>query len=200
MGINWSTFWISLAANASLLTLVLSLAWKTVSDRMLARLAAQNQQTLSAYQHELDKMIMVTKVHFETEFAALKTVFEKLAQVRLLMAGLRPSIDFKDPDETKEERLGALAQRLHQFKTVYNELTAITENLSPFYPKGIYEAIDECRRAAYMELSDLMTAGDETFKQGWYQNGRQNVEKFLVAYRKVSELIREHISRLAVAR
>jgi len=204
MDINWSTVWsavgISLAANIGLSKVLLELSWKTLSDRMLANLTARNQQVLAGYQHELDKMIMVTKVHFETEFSALKVVFEKLSEVRLTMGSLRPTLGFTYQGETQDDKLKDLSERLKRFNIVYNALLETTENLRPFYPKDIYEWLEECRRAAYLELTQVMTAGDETFKSTWYQEGRQNMDEFLAAYNKLTDLIREHISRLAVAR
>jgi len=200
MGINWSTVGVSLVVNVGLLTLLLKLSWKTMSDRMLANLTARNQQTLAGYQHELDKMIMVTKVHFETEFSALKVVFEKLSEVRLTMGTLRPTIGFTHKGETQDNKLKDLSERFKRFNTAYNALLETTENLRPFYPKDIYAYSEECRRTAYLELTQVMTAGDETFKSSWFQEGRHNMDEFLAAYNKVTDLIREHISRLAVAR
>jgi hypothetical protein len=204
MDINWSTVWsavgISLAANIGLSRVLLELSWKTMSDRMLANLTARNQQTLAGYQHELDKMIMVTKVHFETEFSALKTVFEKLSEVRLTMGTLRPTMGFTYEGETKFDKLKDLSERLKRFNVAYNALLETTENLRPFYPKDIYGSLEECRRTVYLELTQVMTSGDETFKSSWFQDGRKNMDEFLAAYNKVTDLIREHISRLAVAR
>jgi hypothetical protein len=169
MDINWGTVGISLATNVGLAALLLRLFWKTLADRMLANLTARNQQTLAGYQHELDKMIMVTKVHFETEFSALKTAFEKLSEVRLTMGTLRPTIGFTYEGQTKDDKLKDLWERLERFKVAYNALLQTTENLRPFYPKDIYGSLEECRGAAYLELTQVMTAGDETFKSSWFQ-------------------------------
>jgi hypothetical protein len=200
MDINYGTVGISLAANAGLFLLLLKLSWKTLSERLLANLTARNQQTLAGYQHELDKMILVTKVHFETEFAALKTVFQKLSEVRITMAGVRPMIGIAHESETKDDKLKALMERLRQFTIAYNALLETTENLSPFYPKQIYAYLEECRSAANTELMEVKTAGEETFGHHWYQDGDRNMQRFLKAYNTVADLIRDHIARLAIAR
>jgi hypothetical protein len=111
MVINYGTVGLSLAANAALFALLLKLSWNTLTERLLANLTAKNQQALAGYQHELDKMIMVTKVHFETEFEALKAVFQNLSEVRLTMSGIRPMIGLTYEGETKEDRMKALISR-----------------------------------------------------------------------------------------
>jgi hypothetical protein len=103
-------------------------------------------------------------------------------------------------DETKEDKLKALSERLEKLSTAYNELLATTENLSPFYPKEIYDYIDECRQAAWMEITDVQTSGDDVFQQDWFAQGRQNNARFMKAYTTVAGLIRDHIATLAIAR
>jgi hypothetical protein len=211
MNVNWGTIVTSLAAETALFLLLLRLFWQTFSDRMLAKLKAANEtelesvkrahaQLLAAYQHELDKTILVTRVHFETEFAAIKEVFQKLAKVRLELAGIRPSFGIASPNETPNDKLKALSGRLEKLTAAYNDLVTTTENLSPFYPREIYLQIDECRQAVWMEITDVQTAGDDTFTHGWFQQGENNRNRFMKAYNTVSLLIREHIAKLAIAR
>ena len=153
---------------------LLKIFWQNLTDRMLTTLKARNDQELEklklthaqslGYQHEFDKTILVTKVHFETEFSALKEAFQKLAEVRLMLAGIRPFMSVAPSGETKEDRLKGLFERLQKLSAAYNELIATTENLRPFYPKEIYEYIEECARAAWMEITDVQTSGDDVFK------------------------------------
>jgi hypothetical protein len=207
MEINWGTVVTSLVANAALL----GTFWKTLTDRMLANLAAKNEQelerfklahaqALAGYQNQLDKTILVTKVHFETEFSALKESFQKLAEVRLTMAVIRPFQGLTYEGETKENKLTDLAARLEQLKNAYNELVATTENLRPFYPHEIYANFGECRSVAHIEITEVLTSGDAIFTSGWYAEGARNLEKFLKAYNTVSDLVRDHIAKLAIAR
>lgn len=211
MDINWGFVGANLAANAVLLGVLLKLFWKTLTDRLLANLTAKNDQelekfklahaqALAGYQNELDKTILVTKVHFETEFSALKESFQKLAEVRLTMAGIRPHLSLVHQEETKESKLTDLWERLTKLKDAYNELVATTENLSPFYPQQIYDCFNECRCVAHMEITQVMTSGDAVFTSDWYAEGSRNIEKFLGAYNKVSSLVRDHIAKLAIAR
>ncbi len=190
---------------------LLKVFWQNLTDRMLATLKARNDQeleklklshaqSLAFYQHEFDKTILVTKVHFETEFSALKEAFQKLAEVRLTLAGIRPFMSVAAAGETREDKLKGLFERLGKLTAAYDALIATTENLRPFYPKDIYEYFEECSRAAWMEITDVQTSGDNIFKSDWYAAGRQNNERFMKAYNTVAVLIRDHIATLAIAR
>ena len=159
------------------------------------------EQSKKMLQGEIDKTLMVTKVHFETEFAALKEVFAKLSEVRLQIGGLRPFFDVVPADDTKEAKLERLAAVLSKTETAYNNLVAVSENLSPFYPPEIYAQIEECRKAAWFETHDIKTTlPAERFSSVWYEQGSKNLNRFLAAYSNVSNLIRERISKLAIVR
>lgn len=211
MAVNWGTVITSVFANVAVIGGLLKVFWQNLTDRMLAKLKARNDQeleklrlthaqSLAFYQHEFDKTILVTKVHFETEFSALKEAFQRLAEVRLTMAGIRPFMSVAPAGETREDKLKGLFERLEKLIAAYNALIATTENLRPFYPKEIYEYIEECSRAAWMEITDVQTSGDTVFRSDWYAQGRQNNERFMKAYNTVANLIRDHIATLAIAR
>lgn len=211
MNINWGTVIASMTASGVSVGVLLRLFWSTLSDQMLARMKAKHEkeleglkqehaQLLARYQHDLDKTILVTKVHFETEFGALKEVFQKLAETRLALAGIRPFMEIGHPDETRDYKLKALSTRLEKLVAAYNELISTTENLRPFYPQEIYDQIDECQRAAWTEITDVRTAGDSTFTHEWYQQGETNRTRFMTAYHTISLLIRDHVAKLAIAR
>jgi hypothetical protein len=221
MAIDWKTFGLGFVANAGLLLVLLKLFSKSLSDRIanlnakhgkdLEQLRAKYAESLAGYEHELDKSkrrlqaeidttILVTRVHFETEFEALKEVFSQLAEVRLLMPGIRPFLGMTRPGETDEDKRNALLQRVTEFGLAYNKLISVAENLSPFYPQNIYQHIEDCRQAANAEILEVMTSADWLFTSGWYKQGQENLDRFLSAYSKASILIREHISKLAIAR
>jgi hypothetical protein len=211
MTINWGTVVTSVAASGVSVGVLLRLFWGTLSDQMLARMKAKHEkeleglkqehaQVLARYQHELDKTILVTKVHFETEFGALREVFQKLAETRLALAGIRPFMEIGPADQSRDSKLKALNARLEKLIAAYNELILTTENLRPFYPQEIYDQIDECQRAAWMEVTDVRTAGDSTFNHDWYQQGETNRTRFMKAYHAISLLIRDHVAKLAIAR
>ena len=150
---------------------------------------------------ELEKTVFVSRVQFETEFKALKLVFQELAKVRLRFSALRPSFDIHPANETREDKMKRLEESLKDIRDAFNHLIETSENLSPFYPPEIYDQINECHRATMSEINDIqLTTSVEGFTPGWYLRAEKNLAEFLKAYRAVSTLIRDRISKLAVVR
>jgi hypothetical protein len=178
------------------------------SDR--ARYAMQLEELRSRYAHELESYktrlehsIVVSRAQFQTEFDAMKQVFQKLSQVRLRMGSLRPLFDIAEggttQEERKQKRFERLQEELTSFVIAYNELLAVVEDLSPFYPTEIYQQLNECLSAANAEQIDIRLEGRDALSHDGFERGRINSDRFTAAYNKVSELIRDRISRLAIA-
>jgi len=166
--------------------------------REIEHLKAGFAQELERYRAQLDRSILVTRVHFETEFEAYKTVFARLAEMRLLFAELRPAISIVLANDTEQARLERLSNAVQKAKEGYNELITISENVSPFYPPEIHEQIRECQRITSLEINDILTSSQDQFSFQWFGRGRQNLDRFMVAYNNVSTLIRDRISKLAL--
>jgi len=164
----------------------------------IEQLKAGFAQELERYRAQLDRSILVTRVHFETEFEAYKTVFSKLAEMRLLFAELRPAINIVPANDTERAKLERLSNAVQKAKEAYNELITTSENLSPFYPPEIHGQIRECQRITSLEINDILTSSQDQFSLQWFDRGRQNLDQFMVAYNKVSDLIRDRISKLAL--
>lgn len=215
--------WLTAVVSAVISTPVVAglLAWlgkKWLADNLakhnrdLEKLRAQYARELEADKNrfeksheflraELEKTVFVSRVHFETEFEALKHVFQELANVRLRISGLRPFFDIHAANETNEDKMKRLEEALNDTRDAYNQLIETSENLSPFYPSEIYDQINECQRAAMSEINDIrLTTSVEGFTPIWYHRAEKNLTEFLKAYRAVSDLIRDRISKLAVVR
>jgi hypothetical protein len=164
----------------------------------IEQLKARFAQEIERYRAQLDRSIFVTRVHFETEFEAHKAVFAKLAEMRLRLGGLRPSMNIVPANDTTAAKLERLHQSVRNAQEGYNELITTSENLSPFYPPEIHEQIRECQRITSLEISDILTSSQDQFSFQWFGRGRQNLDQFMVAYNNVSTLIRERISKLAL--
>jgi hypothetical protein len=169
-------------------------------EREMAKMKTDLEASMRVLQSEIDKTILVTKVHFETEFEAYKTVFAKLAEMRLQLAGLRPSMSVVPANDTVEAKRERLNPAIRKAQEAYNELILISENLSPFYPSEIYLKIQECQKAASIEITDLLVFSQDEFTFQWFGRGRENLKQFMTAYSDVSTLIRERISKLALLR
>lgn len=166
----------------------------------LAAYKIELERSKQLLQAEIDKTFLVTKVHFETEFEALKKVFALLADVRLQMPNLRPVVGIVPVGETKDEKLKVLVAASKKLEAVYNQLAMTSENLSPFYPHGIYLQIGECEQWVRRELFDISLSGPDALVGISYQKGEKHFAEFMVAYAKVAELIRERIARLTIIR
>jgi hypothetical protein len=166
----------------------------------LERYKSELDKSKALLQAEIDRTILVTKVHFETEFGALKEVFAKLADLKFCICELHPSIRVVREDETREERLGLLKKQLERLYAAYDALLQTSEHLSPFYPQEIYQNIRQCLRIANQEDMELKLAGPRTFSLEWSKRGEENVKQFLDSYGTVSDLIKDRISKLAIIR
>ncbi len=147
---------------------------------------------------EIEKSVFVTRVHFETEFAAYKQVWEALAPLRLAMEETRPIFSISPRGETDEEKRRELAQRLRELSDAHKKAVNVVENLRPFYPTQVHVRLLECMKAAWLEGKDIQTAGDETFTINWYEQGAKRRDQFMDAYSAVSDMIRARIETLAI--
>jgi hypothetical protein len=170
-------------------------------EAIRAKYSAELERSKQLLQSEVDKTFLVTKVHFETEFQALKEVFALLAELRLQMPNIRPTQRIVPANETRQQRLEELDKNCTSLQTTLNKLASVSENLSPFYPHDIYLPVEECSRIVRAELAQVALSDNrEVFTSAWTNAGQKNFESFVATYGKVSELIRDRISKLAILR
>lgn len=187
--------------------------WRWLGDVMLGKiiegekarytkelegLKAKFAHELETYRARLDRAVFVTRAQFEVELDAYKRVFEGLGEVRLAIGGTRPMIGVSAADETREEKLKRLAERLDVLIEAHDRTLKIIEHLSPFYPRDICNKLNECLTAARGEILDIQTGGDETFTLGWYEEGQRRLDAFYPAYNAATEAIRDRISVMAI--
>jgi hypothetical protein len=143
---------------------VVSAVWNFVSGLLLQRDQAASTKELTELkddldraqkrvQAELDRSVFVTRVHFETEFEAMKNVFAFLSQVRLAMISLRPMVRVEPATETEQPRLQRQCERLDDLSVAYNKLLTESEARTPFYVVELYQAIEGCLRAAFLSAA-----------------------------------------------
>jgi hypothetical protein len=171
---------------------------RTGYEKQLEAYKAQLDTSKRLLQAEIDKTILVTKVHFETEFTALKEVFAKLAELKLQFSALVPSFRVARVDETQEYREKRLTKCLEEFQQAFDELLEAVEHFSAFYPPQIYAGLGECLKHASLEVTEIQLSGDRLFRHDWYQERSESLKKFLVSFNAVSEMIRDRISKLAI--
>jgi hypothetical protein len=164
----------------------------------LARLEAAFKDTQSRAQAAIDRSVFVTRAHFETEFEAMKQVFSHLSQLQIGLNGLRPMVSVETPGESDREKVARLFERLEKVLSTYNDLLVESEAKAPFYPAELYAAIEECERAASMEINSIRTSGEDMFAPTWYEEGERSRGRFSKGYRRAADIIRDRISKLAI--
>ncbi len=177
--------------------------------RILAREKAKFDRELQGYkdalersknllQARIDSSVFVTRAHFETEFDAYKRVFEVLAEVRLLMPTIHPAITVSSPEQTREDKLRDLGEKLGRLENAHNAAVRIIENLSPFYPQDIFAKVTRCLQLARAEMLQTRTAGSTVLGPEWNAVGEKRLEDFMKSYNETSQAIRDRISTLAI--
>jgi hypothetical protein len=145
----------------------------------------------------ISKAIIVTRTHFETEFAAYKEIFAALSEVKNCLHATRPVfIIAGEGDQVKDEK--NLVDRLNFLIAAHNKAVVISDNLRPFYEGEIYQGIQRCFNATKFEILQVKTGSCGTFSAEWFEAGRKSQEGFTQDYISVSKLIRDRLASLGV--
>ncbi len=182
---------------------------KAKYDQQLEQLRAVYAEKLEGYKDALDRSknllqaqiersVFVTRAHFETEFEAYKKIFEDLAEVRLLMAAMHPTLRIAREDESREDRLKELSANLLKLADAHDKAARTTENLAPFYPQEVLEKVNRCLQLIRIEILNVQTGGERTFLAEWSRQGEDRVKEFLLAYQETSDVVRQRIATLAI--
>ena len=193
-----SAFHVAFAVLASiggggLLVLALS-SWlgKVWANRILESDRRRYNEELERLRGELDKVIYVHRVQFETEFRALSDIWAKLSKLRSAMGGLRPTMDVADEDP--EERF---KRRLRRFEEAFNAFVRGVDDQSPFYPEEIFQELSAALQIARRESISVSVDKPEQ-NMAWFKEGAANYGALVEAANKVSSLIRKRLHDLRV--
>jgi hypothetical protein len=145
----------------------------------------------------ISKAIMVTRTHFETEFAAYKEIFAALSDVKNCLHATRPVFIIAGEGDRVRDKVD-LVDRLNKLIAAHNKAVVVSENLGPFYQDEIYQGIQKCFSASKYEILQVKTGSHETFSEEWFEDGRKRQEAFTEDYIRVSKLIRERLASLGV--
>lgn len=188
---------------------VISAVWNHFSKFALQRNEAGLTEKLAPLEHafqssqkqaqaEIDRSVFVTRAHFETEFEAMKDIFSSLSDVRLAINGVRPMFSLEPADESEEERLKRLSERLKTLMVSHDKLLVISEAKAPFYTEELYASVEKCLRATAMEINSIREAGKDALRISGYLNAQKNNREFSEGYFKSVIIIRNRISKLAI--
>jgi hypothetical protein len=162
------------------------------------QLGQQSNRTQKLLEAHIDKAVLVTRTHFETEFSAYKDLYAALCEVKYAIFSTRPQMKIVSENETEADRLKALQESFTRLEQTHNDLIRLKENLMPFYSADVYTQISECLRASGREITDIKLANERRFRHDWWQEGERRQADFSAAFGRVGELIRERIASLGI--
>ncbi len=145
----------------------------------------------------LDKRHFVSRARFDAEFLAMKELHEHASKVQLAVGAVRPSISFGPANESADEFMQRVRERVTELAKGHDLLLAVQENQRPFYSEELYWAVSECSRIARIEIQQAVEPRDR-LGIDWYRQGNDNSDAYSRAYAKILDLIRERIKNLEI--
>ncbi|ROL85559.1 hypothetical protein BK636_03500 [Pseudomonas chlororaphis] len=141
-----------------------------------------------------DLSVLVTRhgFRYEKEYDVLGRLTELLVELRDASVGLRPVVDFRDPDlsadEVKQQRLA----RLHEAgRMVYLE----SQRKRPFFPGDIYDSIEAILKITHSESIEYRLKDPfegEGFMEYW-ESAEKNQNAITQSVEDAMELIRNRV-------
>ena len=165
-----------------------------VIERLRGDLEAANRRI----QAELDRIVHVHRIQFETEFQALRDIWGKATEVRTTMQVLRPEISVAGVghDSNSESWKEEFGKRSTAFNAAFNALLDAVRSQEPFYPADIHGVLEAILSVADQEIKHVQLHRDS--EPDWYETGRKNYDALEEQAQSLVKLIRERIAELAV--
>lgn len=164
-------------------------------DRRITELKAQLDEQAAEMKAKLDvavqRTVHVSKLQFEHEYGIYKAAWERLFSLRQATLSLRPTMDWVDLSETKEQRM---QKRMAAFKEPYNAFLDVVEKNKPFYPPAIHEAMSAVRERCRHELIDyeyVERPGNE-----YYREAQKNHEEIIQLIEAACAAIRNRVTEV----
>lgn len=215
--VTWLSVLLNLLGGAAGAAVLLGALWETLAkiwtDRLRldvelkhnkeleavkALLREQTDKTQKLLEANIEKAVLVTRTHFETEFNAYKEIYAALCEVKYAIVSTRPVMRIRPEDESLEDRRKELSETHGQLERAHAVAVRLKENLMPFYSVVVYDQICECLKASAGEMMDIRLANERRFTSEWYNEGTVRQETFLTAFGQVGVLIRERIASLGI--
>ena len=159
----------------------------------LERLRTELQESTRRFQAAVDRTLHVHRLHFETEFAATKDIWRRLAKVRAKMGNVRPVARLVQEGETEEQWLD---RTYPPFIEAKNELIAAVDEQSPFLTQELFAKVEEIIAVLNREYVDVATA--KTQDAEWRARGQQNFLAIVALVNDASQIIRNRLAQLVV--
>lgn len=166
-------------------------------DAQLERLKNTLEVEQKRLQVRLDQATFVSKAQFDSEFAAMQTVYKLATELLIGFAALR---DINVLKPVQPERVDAnLGEKWDATSKSLNAFSAAIESLRPFYPAALYEELRECRRIVVPQIQKVWTYRDQTDNPSYVAAASQAVAEFEQHYGNAATVIRDRLASLSVA-
>ena len=184
-----------------------------ISERFLRKYDAKLSKDIEQYKHELmletekyrrksERLTIVTKKQFDTEFSAYQLLFENLYDFAVRTGDLFPIIDQVPPDKEEERQL--YIKRYQEYCDAFNKFSEVLEKNAPFIPKENYEMFASLRSHAHSlgcMYPDIRIIDNPAFREEHRKMELDNYKKTMEFNEeiKTSKIkIREYLSTLKV--
>lgn len=179
-----------------------------ISERMLEGIRSKHAADLAHLENQLsrlnlhvqaqiDRTQVVHRLHFETEFRALRRIWRHIARVRGAMSALRPVVSIGPIDHNPDHEHAQLQANFATFTREFNALINATHADAPFLTPAIDAALSELLKAARREHISIRVHRKDTDAQ-WWETGEKNFNAFCEEADRVQELIRQRLDELKV--
>lgn len=166
---------------------------KATLQQKMAEIQADLNNTNKKLEAELERSVFIDKLQFEHEFSIYKEIWEALVNLRAATLMLRPTLDFVDPEQTREERI---RNRLKAFAGPFETYRKLIEKYKPFYSPNVYLALSEILEKCYGESIGVEYV--ERKRSEYFKEARENQKQIVEAIDSSCEEIRKRIEEVKV--
>jgi hypothetical protein len=168
----------------------------------LEKLKSDFETTHRRIQADLDKAVHVHRVQFETEFRALSDIWVKLSAV---LASVRealsasPHLAGDAGEQLSLERLKQITAAAANFTGAASAFNSAVDDQSPFYPKPIYEKLNEV--VAILAEEEYELGSSKGTISLWLDDSAiPCLNKIVPLADQISKMIRQRIESLSLYR
>lgn len=137
--------------------------------------------------------LYIHQTRYQNEFNILMDLSEKLIELRDASLGLRPVVDYVNPDESEE---GKKTRRLNRYHDAAISLYRVYETRKPFYPDEIYQGVKDLDKIVWKEVVQYKNKSDSEgrgFDSKYWDKAEANADAIKKVTDAVIDLIRNRI-------
>ena len=163
--------------------------YTTSLEELRGRLADQAARTSA----RIDTAVYRSKAQFDLEFGILQRIWKELSATRRLFGTIRAGFQESLPDETFTD---GVRRRSIPFVAALNALRPEAHDNQPFYPREVFDAVQDFMALCGKELIDDGYAPDEL--PDWWKNAQAYPKEAERLAEEVAEAIRAHLRNVVI--